>query len=460
MPELALWNYGAPLEAEGAPKTSAPDADGGNAVKPASRSIALHSADHPLPPVVDGDKETKGRILIIAGSREVPGAALLTATAAMRAGAGKLRIATVESASQLSSGWRCPKPWSSVLAEADDGGLPRRRPSQIAKQAGEGRLRRRGPRHVQAMPCVRRSPTSLLASNAAAGARRSAAAQPRAGRRRRVARSPVLLPNAGELASLLDCDEEEIERDPFSCGLRAAQLYRSVVLVKGVTSHVVTADGQAGPTKAARRDLAFPEVATCWRASSAGCSRAVRSRSMHCSGPSGCTARPARSSRRKIGPIGFLAREIADEVPRLCSPSRSLACSGRARRRSGARRAARWSSPRSRTEFRPSARSGRRPWRAGGEAPCACPCRPSPRSSTRRACGPRATPHSRPIRRDGDAATRSSPAAAPAGARGRSAARSSPSSCSRPSPSPRRCWRSAAPSRRARRRSSARAGSG
>ena len=52
---------------------------------------------HPLPPVIDGDKETKGRILVIAGSRDVPGAALLTATAAMRAGAGKLRIATVES---------------------------------------------------------------------------------------------------------------------------------------------------------------------------------------------------------------------------------------------------------------------------------------------------------------------------------------------------------------------------
>ena len=53
---------------------------------------------HPLPPIVDGDKESKGRLLVIAGSREVPGAALLTATAAMRAGAGKLRIATVESA--------------------------------------------------------------------------------------------------------------------------------------------------------------------------------------------------------------------------------------------------------------------------------------------------------------------------------------------------------------------------
>ena len=43
---------------------------------------ALHKF-FPLPPVVDGDKETKGRILIIAGSRQVVGAALLVATAAM-----------------------------------------------------------------------------------------------------------------------------------------------------------------------------------------------------------------------------------------------------------------------------------------------------------------------------------------------------------------------------------------
>ncbi len=51
---------------------------------------------HPLPAVVDGDKETKGRIFIIAGCRELAGAALLVANAAMRAGAGKLRMATLE----------------------------------------------------------------------------------------------------------------------------------------------------------------------------------------------------------------------------------------------------------------------------------------------------------------------------------------------------------------------------
>ena len=63
--------------------------DGGVAVNPAPLDRGVLD-DHPLPPVVNGDKDSKGRILVIAGSREVPGAALLAATAAMRAGAGKL----------------------------------------------------------------------------------------------------------------------------------------------------------------------------------------------------------------------------------------------------------------------------------------------------------------------------------------------------------------------------------
>ena len=52
----------------------------------------------PLPqPAEDGDKDQRGRVLVIAGSASVPGAALLAATAALRAGAGKLQIATCQS---------------------------------------------------------------------------------------------------------------------------------------------------------------------------------------------------------------------------------------------------------------------------------------------------------------------------------------------------------------------------
>src|SRR5215213_9627546 len=99
--------------------------------KPLNRT-ALRS--HPLPPVVDGGKEAKGRILIIAGSREVPGAALLAATAAMRAGAGKLRIATVESiAPQIAVAM--PEAKVIALAEHRSGGFARSAVRQIAGEA-------------------------------------------------------------------------------------------------------------------------------------------------------------------------------------------------------------------------------------------------------------------------------------------------------------------------------------
>lgn len=52
----------------------------------------------PLPEIApDADKEVRGRVLVIAGSREISGAAVLAGTAALRAGAGKLVIATARS---------------------------------------------------------------------------------------------------------------------------------------------------------------------------------------------------------------------------------------------------------------------------------------------------------------------------------------------------------------------------
>src|SRR6185369_7125830 len=66
-----------------------------------TRCISLGPAElkrHPLPPVEEADKDARGRLLLIAGSRDLPGAAQLAAIAALRAGAGKLQVATTESA--------------------------------------------------------------------------------------------------------------------------------------------------------------------------------------------------------------------------------------------------------------------------------------------------------------------------------------------------------------------------
>ena len=52
--------------------------------------------DWPLP-VPDGDKDSRGRVLVIGGARSAPGAAMLAGQAALRVGAGVLTLAVGQS---------------------------------------------------------------------------------------------------------------------------------------------------------------------------------------------------------------------------------------------------------------------------------------------------------------------------------------------------------------------------
>ena len=79
----------------------------------------------PLPqPDADGDKEERGRVLIIAGSREMPGAVILAANAALNAGAGKLTVATAASVARLVA-MAIPEARVIELAETEAGGIDR-----------------------------------------------------------------------------------------------------------------------------------------------------------------------------------------------------------------------------------------------------------------------------------------------------------------------------------------------
>jgi ADP-dependent NAD(P)H-hydrate dehydratase len=272
---------------------------------------------HPLPPVVDGGKETKGRILVVAGSRDVPGAALLTATAAMRAGAGKLRIATVESAA-TAVGVAMPEAMVIGLPQADDGGFGAGAVDEIRDAAADVDAVVAGPGVKRSDMCKRLADVLLETEAALAlDVALLESLEPLHERELRRNSLPVLLPNAKELASLLDCKPEHVESDPIGCGVRAAELYRSVVLVKGVTSHVVTPDG------------------TCWAYDGGAPGLGVSGSGDVLAGiVGGLLARGAdplnallwavwlhgeAGSRLagKIGPVGFLAREIAGEIPAL-----------------------------------------------------------------------------------------------------------------------------------------------
>lgn len=270
---------------------------------------------HPLPPIEGGNKDARGSILIVAGSRDVAGAALLTALGAMRAGAGRLQIVTVASAAAGLS-ISMPEAMVTGLAEGRDGGFAPSTVKPLAERTAKADV-------VVAGPGMRgnASTAKLAAALAEAGNKLvldAALLHALPQRREAVARTgcpKILLPHAGEMASLLGCEEEEVEADPLAAGRRCADLYDALTLVKGVASHIIAPGGScfryegggpglgisgsgdtlAGIVGGLLARGADPLAALLW--------------GVWCHGEAG------KRLARRVGTLGFLAREIPDEVP-------------------------------------------------------------------------------------------------------------------------------------------------
>ncbi len=78
----------------------------------------MRAALRPLPP--DAGKEARGRVLIVGGSERYPGATLLAARAALRAGAGVVTVAAARSVVEMVGG-RDPNVTFFPLAESQPG---------------------------------------------------------------------------------------------------------------------------------------------------------------------------------------------------------------------------------------------------------------------------------------------------------------------------------------------------
>ena len=272
---------------------------------------------HPLPPVVEGDKDSHGRLLVIAGSIQTPGSAVITAVAALRSGCGKVSIATVEPMAPHIA-MQVPEALVIALPVDRDGGLSRSAAKEVADRAGDFDAVVAGPGLMQGKPC------SLLAGQLLeAGLDRlvlDAAmlyALPPHDDAAREAPTPILLPHDRELAALIECDEEMANREPLRCGLECAARYGALVLVKGPASHIVTPDGRV------------------WRYEGGGPGLGISGSGDTLAGIiGGLLARKAEpldallwgvwlhgeagiALAEMVGPVGFLAREISAEVPAL-----------------------------------------------------------------------------------------------------------------------------------------------
>jgi hydroxyethylthiazole kinase-like uncharacterized protein yjeF len=282
----------------------------------------------PLPrPEPGGDKEGRGRVLVVAGSVDVPGAALLAGEAALRAGAGKLQIATCRPvAAQL--GAALPEALVAGYPETQEGGIDPACADLLIARAEKSEAVLIGP-GMGDRDAVAALATALLAGVDGPGFVVDAAAltccQDRPEVLRRQAGRIVLTPHAGEMAAFLDRDRDEISADPLLAARQAAARTQAVVVMKGACTRIVSPQGEAwtcdhgnvGLATSGSGDTLAGIIAGLLARGATPLAAAIWGVYLH--GEAG--ERLARS----VGAIGYLAREIPPEIPRIMS---ALAGSG------------------------------------------------------------------------------------------------------------------------------------
>ncbi|MBW8784872.1 MAG: NAD(P)H-hydrate dehydratase [Novosphingobium sp.] len=276
---------------------------------------------YPLPePAPDTDKNGRGRVMAIGGCTTVPGGLLLTAEAALRAGAGKMQIATIQSVAML-IGLHMPEAAVIALEQTEAG--------EIAKGCAE-KLRPRlartdaviaGP----AMGCADAAaqilgevlelaaPETVLIVDAAALTKLE---QHRKALRERP--QPALLtPHIGEIAAMLGMGAEAIDADRESAVRQAADHFNAVCVLKGARSLIAAPDGALFAFAGGGVGLATGGSGDVLAGIAAGLAARGASPLDAALWAVWLHGEAGRRCAETEGPVGFLARELLAHVPRL-----------------------------------------------------------------------------------------------------------------------------------------------
>jgi hydroxyethylthiazole kinase-like uncharacterized protein yjeF len=288
----------------------------------------------PLPRHREGeDKDRRGRVLVVAGSVEVPGAALLCGVGALRAGAGRLRIATCRSAAPH-LGVAVPEALVAGLDETPGGGIAPDEADRLADRANRCDALLLGPGMANGDGEASLFARRLLAKvESGPGVVLDAAAlpEPRDGGAavlRRHAGRVVLTPHAGEMAKLLGAPREEVLGDPLGAARRAAAALGAVVAMKGGCTFIVSPQGEAWSCDQGNVGLATSGSGDTLAGVVAGL--LARGASPVQATLWGVFLHGEAGNRlaRKRGPVGFLARELLAEIPSIMAELDSDAPAG------------------------------------------------------------------------------------------------------------------------------------
>ena len=270
----------------------------------------------PLPqPEDSADQEERGATLVIAGSAEMPGAATLAATAALRAGAGKLAVAT---ASSIAAGVALWLAEARVLAlpESDDGGPAGEAMAKVGPLLAKVDAVLIGPGLVEAA-ATRSFTRRLLKRVTRAAVVVDALAMDVVFDLRRFERTPLLTPHAGEMAHLTGAAKADVTADPERHAREAALRWDAVVVLKGSATYIATPDGDcwrhvsshAGLGTSGSGDVLAGIIVGLAARGAPLAQAAVWGVALH--------SRAGGALAERLGSLGYLARELPGEIPSL-----------------------------------------------------------------------------------------------------------------------------------------------
>ncbi|NLO73677.1 MAG: NAD(P)H-hydrate dehydratase [candidate division WS1 bacterium] len=194
----------------------------------------------------DMHKGDAGRLLIVAGSPGMTGAAALAANAAVRAGAGLVYLAVPESLNAILEG-KCTEPLTLPIAETVDGTLSPAAAEPILKRALDCDAVVLGPglsRHQETAELARRLTQEIRVPLVVdADALNALSGQADLLLRRRG--STVLTPHPGEMTRLTGLSMEAVQADRLNVARRAADEWRCAVVLKGAGTVIAEPGGRA-----------------------------------------------------------------------------------------------------------------------------------------------------------------------------------------------------------------------
>lgn len=261
------------------------------------------------------DKELRGRVLLIAGSREIPGAALLAAQAALRAGAGKVMVATAQSVA-MQVAVTMPELRVVGLPETHSGGFDLTGLARLDDALERADVVLIGPgmqdedaaiAFAQALRKRHPDVPTLLDAAAMGAATREPVAGP-----------PVLLtPHAGEMAHLNGQSKESVLADAEGAAREAARWWNSIVALKGATTVIAEPQGDLWVHEGGNPGLATAGSGDVLAGLIAGF--AARGASLVQAAAWGVAVHARAGDRLagRMGGMGFLASELLAEVPAL-----------------------------------------------------------------------------------------------------------------------------------------------